>query len=66
MEMTTPTINASHFKYNKSLPEFVRRDVDHEAQDWKNQFFDGFKKALIDDEHVDWGLAMSSVRIFHR
>ena len=59
-------MSAKDYKYNKFLPEFVRNDIDQEVAEWKEQFFDGFKKALVDEENVDWSLVMSSIRIFHR
>jgi hypothetical protein len=66
MSTNNDNVLASEHKYNRALPQFVRKDIDQEAQEWKQQFLDGFKNAWINEEHVDWGLAMSSCRIFRR
>lgn len=68
---TTTTSNidvslASEYKYNQFMPPFVKETISQEAIEWKEQFFTGFKNALIDEDNVDWTCAMSSVRIFHR
>jgi hypothetical protein len=59
-------MNVSEYKYNKFLPDFVRKDIDQEAAEWKEQFFNGLKNAIVDENTVDWPLVMSSIRIYHR
>ncbi len=53
------------FKYNNALPDFMKKDIPLEMEQWKKQMIEGFEK-VSSSEKKDWYLLLSSIRLFRR